>query len=297
MFTNQRLTKAYCKAPIKHFDKHSKFIFFSDIHRGDDSISDEFTRNQTLMLCALKYYFNEGYTYIEVGDGDELWEYKHFKYILAAHTDIFTMLKAFFDDHRLIMLYGNHNIFLKDHNYVAKHYYYFYDQYKDEVSKLLNGLEPLEALILRHKKTGQKILILHGHQGDLLNDQLWPINMFFLRYFWHFIHVVGFKSPSSPARNHHKRHKIEKKYNKWIKANKVMLICGHSHRSKFPKKGHLPYFNTGCCTHSKGLSGIEILNDQIMTVQWRMETDDDGYIRVVRHIVRGPKPLSHFAFY
>ncbi len=297
MFTNQRLTETYCRAPIKHFDEHSKFIFFSDLHRGDDSISDEFARNQTLMLCALKYYYNKGYTYIEVGDGDELWEYKHFQYIRTAHTDIFALLKAFYEANRFIMLYGNHNIFLKDQKYVAKHYYHFYDQYEDKVTDLLNGIIPLEAVILRHRKTGQKILVMHGHQGDLLNDQLWPINMFFLRYFWRFVHVVGFKNPSSPARNYQKRHKVEKKYNKWIQENKDMLICGHTHRAKFPKKGHLPYFNTGSCIHSKGLSGIEIINDQIMTIQWRLEADENGYVKVVRHIIHGPGPLTSFAFH
>lgn len=296
MFTDQRLTEAYIKAPIKHFDKNSKFIFFSDMHRGDDSISDEFTRNHTLMLCALQYYYDKGYTYIEVGDGDELWEYRHFKYIRAAHTDIFTLLKAFFDDQRFIMLYGNHNIFLKDHHYVAKHYYHFYDQYQDKVTPLLDGLEPLEALILRHRHTGQKILVIHGHQGDLLNDQLWPINMFFLRYLWRFVHVVGFKSPSSPARNSHKRHKVEARYNKWIQKNKMMIICGHTHRAKFPKKGHLPYFNTGSCTHSKGLTGLEILNDEILPIQWRMEADKKGFVKIVRQVVRSPQPLSHFDF-
>ena len=116
MFTNNRLNEVYHNAPRKYFDTSSKLIFFSDAHRGDDSLSDEFSRNKTLMLCALKYYYQHGYTYIEVGDGDELWEYTHFKYIRTAHADIFTLLKAFFKANRFIMLYGNHNIFLKNKN-------------------------------------------------------------------------------------------------------------------------------------------------------------------------------------
>lgn len=297
MFTNERLTSAYQHAKKKYFNENSKFIFFSDSHRGDDSISDEFSRNQTLMLYALKYYYHHGYTYIELGDGDELWEYTNFKYIRTAHIDVFTAIKAFFDDHRFIMIYGNHNIFLKNQDYVRKNYYHFFDEYKGKIIPLLKGLVPVEGIVLVHQKTGQQILVVHGHQGDLMNDQLWPVNMFLLRYFWRFIHVVGFKSPSSPAKNEHKRHKIEKNYTRWIKKNKIMLICGHTHRLKFPKKGQLPYFNSGCCTHSKGIVGIEILNDRIMIIQWRIEADEGGTLKAVRKIIRGPEPLSKYSFH
>lgn len=294
MNTSKKLTAAYDKALTKSFDQHSKFVFFSDLHRGDGSISDEFTHNQTLMLCALKYYYTHGYTYIEVGDGDELWEHPKFSYIRSAHTDIFTALKAFYDQKRFIMLYGNHNIFLKHKHYVAKNYFYFYDEYHEKVEPLFYGLRPIGSLLLVHKQTGQEILVLHGHQGDLMNDQLWFINMILLRYFWRFIHVVGIKNPSSPARNEHKRHKIEINYSKWLQNKDLLLICGHTHRLKFPKKGDVPYFNSGCCIHTKGIVGIEILNDQIMIVQWRIDTDATNNLKVIRKIIRGPKPLSSF---
>jgi hypothetical protein len=73
MFTDRRLTEAYKGAKVEYFDENSRYIFFSDCHRGDDSVSDEFTRNQNVLLHALDYYFNNGYIYVEVGDGDELW--------------------------------------------------------------------------------------------------------------------------------------------------------------------------------------------------------------------------------
>ena len=72
MKTDKRLTEAYKNAKIELFDKNSKYIFFSDVHRGDDSVSDEFTRNQNLFLHALNYYYNNEYVYVEAGDGDEL---------------------------------------------------------------------------------------------------------------------------------------------------------------------------------------------------------------------------------
>lgn len=296
MRTQQRLTEAYKKAKKITIDDHSKYIFFSDLHRGDDSISDEFARNQTLMVSALQYYYDKGYTYVEVGDGDELWQHAHFKHIRAAHTDVFTIIKAFFEKNRFIMIYGNHNIYLKNSYYVKKNLYYYYDEYTETEEELFVGLKPLEALHLTYQPTDQHILVLHGHQGDFLNDQCWFIAMFTLRYLWKFMHLIGFRNPASPAKNQTKRHKIEKNYTKWIAKNKVMLICGHTHRLKIPKKGRLPYFNTGCCIHTKGITGIEIVDGKIMLVQWRVHADKQGVLRVNRIIVKDAIPIKEFMF-
>ncbi|ACL76004.1 metallophosphoesterase family protein [Ruminiclostridium cellulolyticum] len=294
MHTDKRLLKAYKNAKLQLFDNNSKYIFFSDSHRGDDSISDEFARNQNIFRHALNYYFENGYVYVEAGDGDELWEYKKFRHIRLAHSDVFIVLKKFFENNRLIMLYGNHNIYLKNEDFVSKNFYSYYDDYSQDIHDLLKGMTPLESLVLKNKATGQEILVVHGHQGDLLNDQLWFISMFLLRYFWRYIHVIGFHSPSSPARNHFKRHKIERNYKKWIQKHKIMLICGHTHRQKFPKSKELPYFNTGCCIHSKGITGIEILEGKILMVDWRVRSDKNGVLQVERYVMRGPVPIEEF---
>lgn len=296
MFTDKRLMQAYKKAKVEYFDENSKYVFFSDIHRGDDSVSDEFARNQQILLHALDYYYHKGYTYVEVGDGDELWEHAHFKHIRFAHSDIFLAMKKFFDAGRLILLFGNHNIYLKNKFYVKHNLYDFYDEYKQSQHELFCDIKPIEALVLKHKRTGQEIYTVHGHQGDLMNDQLWFISMLLLRYFWRFLHVVGFHSPASPAKNLFKRHKIEKKYKVWIRNHHRMLICGHTHRPRFPKRGELPYFNTGCCIHSKGITGIEIQDGKIMMVDWRVRADDNGTLQIVRTVVRGPSPIERYDF-
>lgn len=296
MFTDRRLTEAYNNAKLEYFDRNSKYIFFSDLHRGDDSVSDEFSRNQSLFLHALDYYFNNGYVYVEAGDGDELWEYSQFKHIRLAHSDVFLVVKKFFDDHRFILLYGNHNIYLKDKEFVKNNLYTYYDEYNQDYHEFLNGIEPYEALVLKNSRTGQEILTVHGHQGDFINDQFWMVSMFFLRYFWRFMHIVGFQNPSSPAKNMYKRHKIEKNYKKWIKKNEIMLICGHTHRPKFPKAQELPYFNIGCGIHTRGITGIEILDDKILMVDWRILADENGVLKIERHIMRGPEPLENFDF-
>lgn len=296
MFTDKKLTLSYKKAEIEYFDHNSKYVFFSDCHRGDDSISDEFSRNQPVILRALNYYFHKGYTYVELGDGDELWEYPHFKHIRSAHSDVFSVLKKFHKENRLLMLYGNHNIYLKYKSYVKKNYYEFPDNYSTKMHPLFKRLAVHEALLFKNKKTGQELFAIHGHQGDLMNDQLWFISMLLLRYFWRYLHVVGFHNPSSPARNSFKRHKIEKSYKKWIRKHKTMLICGHTHRPRFPVKHELPYFNTGCCIRTKGITCIELTDNKISMVEWRIRADLKGNLKIVRFVVRGPEPIEHFDF-
>lgn len=292
MYTDKRLTQAYNQAKVMYFDKSSKFVFFSDLHRGDDSVSDEFARNQAVFLHALDYYYQKGYTYVEVGDGDELWEYKDFKHIRLAHGDVFTVLKKFFCEKRLLILYGNHNINLKSKRYLEENYFRYYDEYEQKYCDLFPGIKPLEALRLKNKQSGQELFVVHGHQGDLMNDQLWPISRLLLRYFWRYLHVVGFRNPASPARNQFRRHKIEKNYKKWIRRHKKILICGHTHRPRFPKRKELPYFNTGCGIHTKGITGLELIGEKILMVDWRMRADENGTLKIKRTVVRGPLKIK-----
>lgn len=294
MWTEKRIAKAIKNARIEYFDKDSKYIFFSDMHRGDDSVSDEFTRNQNIFMHALNYYYKNGYQYVEVGDGDELWEYNNFRIIRLAHTDVFTVMKKFYDSGRFIMLYGNHNIYLKSRRFVKENYFQYYDEYNQNWVELFKGLKPQEALILKNRTSGQEILVLHGHQGDFMNDQLWFITMLMFRCLWRYLHIVGFDNPVSPARNLYKSHKVERVYNKWIEKHRLMLICGHTHRPKFPKNGELPYFNTGCCIRTRGISGIEIVNNEILMVDWRISADKNGALCIHRTVVRGPEPIKKF---
>ena len=114
MFTKQRLNGAYEDAEVMYFDENTKYVFFSDHHRGDGSLSDEFTRNRNIFQHAIDYYYQNDYVYVEAGDGDELWEYPDYKHIKNAHPEVFATIKRFFDEDRFIMMYGNHNIYLKN---------------------------------------------------------------------------------------------------------------------------------------------------------------------------------------
>lgn len=294
MKTVERLQKAYDNAYRIQFDNRDKFIFFSDVHRGDNSISDEFAHNQNIYTHALNHYFKEGFTYVELGDGDELWEHGDFRHIRRAHSDVYLLLRRFHDSGRFHMLYGNHNMIFKNQNHVKKYLHTYYDEYRDRQDVLFTGIKVHEAIIFKHIRSHKEFFVVHGHQGDFMNDQIWWLTRLVNRYFWHFLHVVGFRNPASPAKNMHKRHKIEKIFAKWIEETRKMMIVGHTHRPKFPNVDETPYFNTGSCIFPRSITGIEVAEGQISLVSWRVVPDEDGGLYIRRKIMKGPEPLERF---
>lgn len=69
----KRLQGVIERAPVVQFDTRSRFVILSDCHGGIKDQGDVFVKNEALYLQSLEYYLDEGFTYIEAGDGDELW--------------------------------------------------------------------------------------------------------------------------------------------------------------------------------------------------------------------------------
>lgn len=292
MNTMKRLTQAYEDALCLPFNKDSKLILFSDVHRGDNSFSDEFAHNQNIYLHAMNYYYDRGFTYIEVGDGDELWEHSDFKHIRGAHDDVYDVLKSYFKEERFYGIYGNHNLDFKDPAFIHRNLKHYYDDINEVYEVLLDGIQYHEAIRLKYEGFEKDIFVLHGHQGDFINDQGWRFTKFINRNLWHYLHIIGFTNPASPAKNLHKQHKIERNFSKWIRETDQMMIIGHTHRPKFPREGDVPYFNTGSCIFPRNITGIEIEKGEISLIEWRIRADEEGKLCVIRRLISGPLPLD-----
>ena len=296
MKTNARLDAAYENAKTIEIDENSKIIIMSDMHRGDNSISDEFAHNQNIFLHAINHYLKEGYEYIENGDGDELWEHSKLRHIRFAHNDVFDIIKEFHKGGRYHLIYGNHNMEYKYESYIKDNLWVLFDLNTEKKEPFLEGIKVHEALKLVHSKSGLTLFVVHGHQGDFMNDQMWKVSRFWLRYFWRLLHVIGFKNPASPAKSRHKRHKIERRYVKWVKHSHHLLIVGHTHRPKFPyPDDENPYFNTGSSVRPRSITGIEINNDQISLVEWRTWPNEEGILQVIKRDIGGPVYLCEYA--
>lgn len=295
MSSNFRLSRAYKNAKVVPFDNTSKFILFSDCHRGDNSFADDFANNRNIYYHALKYYFNEGFHYCELGDGDELWENMHFESIFEAHKNVYKLLRQFHIENRLHMLWGNHDMVYKDPKYVEKHLSSYFEPIDEKDKELFEGITYNEAVILKHVETQQEIFMAHGHQADWWNYTFWRWGRFLVRVLWKPLQVWGIADPTSPAKNYTELRKVEKRLKKWILANNLLItVVGHTHRPRFPEPGQIPLFNDGSCVHPRSITGIEIEGGKISLIKWQIATTDDGILRVVRILLEGPQKLIDY---
>lgn len=294
MSASTRLSKVLATSKVLPFDETSRIIIMSDCHRGNGSWGDNFSNNQNLFFAALYYYYENGYTYIELGDGDELWENRKIEDIIGAHSDAYWLMSLFYKDDRLFMLYGNHDIIKKNSKYTKKKCHSFYCDSTDSSLPLFPEIEITEGLILRYRNTNHQIFLTHGHQGDVMNDQLWRLSRFLVRYLWRPLELIGVKDPTSAAKNNERKNKIEKRLSGWAKENEQLLICGHTHRPVFSKVGEAPYFNDGSCVHPRCITGMEIRNGSISLVKWAFMTRPDRTLYVGREVLEGPIRLMDY---
>lgn len=295
MSINKRLNKLLNEA-LKNeilIDDSSKIILFSDCHRGDNSKADDFAHNQELYFFALNNYYENGFNYIEIGDGDELWENRKFESIRNAHSHIFWLMSKFYQKGRFYFIWGNHNRKWKNKKKVRKYLYSFKNRNGD-IEPLFDGINVYESLVLKYTKTDKRILLVHGHQNDLLNDQLWWFGRFVVRTFWRFFQEMGFKDPTSPAKNFRSRNKVEGRLKKWCNENNSNIMAGHTHRSEFPKFNEPRYFNVGSCVHPRCITGIKIENGNILLIKWSIKPDSTGCLIFKEVIIEdcGPEKLS-----
>ncbi len=295
MSSNFRLSRAYKNAKVVPFDDSSKFILFSDCHRGDNSFADDFANNRNIYYHAIKHYYNNGFDYCELGDGDELWENLSFEPIFEAHKNVYQLLRKYHLENRLHMLWGNHDMVYKDDAYVKKHLWSYFESIDDKDKELFEGIEYHEGLILKHKETQQELFLTHGHQADLWNYTFWRWGRFLVRVLWKPLQVWGIADPTSPAKNHKELIKVERRIKKWIlKNNLIITIVGHTHRPRFPEPGDIPFFNDGSCVHPRSITGIEIENGTISLIKWQIATKDDGTLQIVRLLLEGPQKLIDY---
>lgn len=294
MNTFKRISQVFESAQQILFDDSFRVILMSDCHRGDGSWADDFSRNQNLYFAALTHYYNEGYTYIEIGDGDELWECSTFSDIREAHSDVFWLMSKFHNEGRLYFVFGNHDMVKKDAFFAKYNLHRYFNGRNRKYMPLFKDMKAHEGLVLIHKITGDKIFLVHGHQVDCLNDRLWKLARFLVRYLWRPLNTFGVNDPTRTAKNYKKKETAEKRLTEWVIREKHMLIAGHTHRPMFPKAGDPPYFNDGCCVHPRCITGIEIADGNIILVKWNVKTKDDGTLFIGREVLAGPRRLKDY---
>ncbi|MCB0199188.1 MAG: metallophosphoesterase family protein [Caldilineae bacterium] len=257
------LEDAYAASPILPIDRRSRLVLFSDCHRGAGGSGDAFAPNKQLYLAALDHYIQAGFTYVEVGDGDELWKGWHYDAIRSAHPQVFYRLSELQSEGLLHRIIGNH--------------------------ELLPGREPQRmhdefplhpGLILDSTATGQRIFVVHGHQADPHNASYNRFSHSVVRYLWSSVQRCGLVGVSAKPRSFAGKpsQPVATRIARWASARGLTVICGHTHQPAYAQPGGPAYFNTGSCIYPGYLTGIEIHGNDIIPVRWSYEA---GRVEVV----------------
>lgn len=289
-----KIREVYDRALEIPFDDSARFVFMSDCHRSDGSQADNFISNANIYCVALQQYYRQGFTYVELGDGDELWANKSFSDIAKATSPALEMLHQFYSRGRLLMLYGNHDMVKRRKKWAEKNLTSYLTEYGEVELPLFPGITVHEALVLSHREKPCKIFLLHGHQVDPLNSTWWKLSRWLVRYVWRPLEIIGVQDPTSPVNNRSRKMDIEEVLKEYAQAENRLVIAGHTHRKVFPEPGQSPYFNDGCCVYPHFITAIELAEGALSLVKWLVQTKEDGGLYVGRLVLKGPVRLSDY---
>ena len=292
--TDKKLEKAYENALCIPIHMGSHIVLMSDCHRGVGNWGDNFQANQNLFFAALQYYNRRNFIYIELGDGDELWENRDLREIIRIHSNQFWIMSEFYRDCRFYMLYGNHDRKKAKEKYFKLKCNSYYCEAEEDEKNLFPDMKVQEAIRLQETCSGLELFLVHGHQGDFWNDTLWKITRFLVRYLWRPLELAGCNDPTSAAKNYRKKEKIELRLAEWAKKHKTLLVAGHTHRPVFSKPGEGYYFNDGSCVHPRCITALELERGTISLVKWSMKVREDNTVYIGRDLLEGPASLMEY---
>lgn len=206
-----------------HFDRakqvafapdRDRIIILSDAHKWDRGETDFFKDVEPAYLQALDHYYRNGFTLILLGDIEE-GAADLFRHVIAKYPDTFAREKRFLPD-RYFRVYGNH-----DHDWKK-------EEARAKLEAVMGGPIPVyPALCL-----GERIFVVHGHEGDLFSDELHDISKIVLRLFKRFAEKMTGKKPST-AENSKRRCRRACLLYEWGRANRKIVIAGHTHLAYF----------------------------------------------------------------
>ena len=219
--TFKRLTELWNDKSIRILEtNNNKFVILSDLHFGDGGPADDFRHNTKAIRRLLSHYLENNYRIILLGDIEELWQFDLDMIKKRYDTEIYSLFRKFGVD-RIIRVFGNH-----DREWESP---------RDPVMKnpdITKGAP--EALKM---KIGDDpfILLVHGHQGNIESDKNSWSSKFFVRLYkavepWLKCMNIGTHPPAIKSQV---TTDYEQVMYAWAKKNKVILICGHSHRAIF----------------------------------------------------------------
>jgi UDP-2,3-diacylglucosamine pyrophosphatase LpxH len=286
-----RLLKTITEEPGKRgviipFDiTHSKFIIFSDQHRGAKDGSDDFAIAEPNYLAALDHYYQQQFYFISLGDSEELWENSLTK--VKKHNELsFAKEKLFIQQNRFVKIFGNHDLYWDNDPFANLQLKNIYEQevkvYEGVVLQSATGnrqsatgntLPENRSDISSNKETQLPIadcrltfFLTHGHQGDASSDGNW-FSKFFVARIWAPLQAYLKINPNTPAYDANLKTKHNHIMYEWSSQQKdLILITGHTHQPVFESLTHLErlYKKLQQARNDKDVDAVKAIETEIM---------------------------------
>jgi predicted phosphodiesterase len=254
----------------------AKYIVFSDQHKGDRSKADDFANNEQNYIAALDYYNKNNFSFINLGDSEELWKFTADK-VLPINKSVLEK-EAAFHPARFYKTFGNHDLIWKN---------------QADVFLLLRNyftmpLKIYEGIVLKIKTSlGElNVFFTHGHQGDSMSDNN-GFSTWCVAHLWLPLQRYLEIKINTPSKDYTLRNKHNIMMSEWSgKKKNLLLVTGHTHAPVFASGKYLShpsndipglekhvtkptYFNSGCCCFDDGdITGIEIEGGMIRLIKW-----------------------------
>lgn len=282
-----------------------RFIIFSDQHKGAKNGADDFMLCEPSYLAALDYYYQNNFSFITLGDCEELWE-NNLKNVFKNQQPSFEKYKNFIAQARFYKIIGNHDLDWKNNLLTIA-----------QIKTIFGTELPIyDGVLLQTAMNGRdlKILCTHGHQGDKASDGNW-FSKFFVSKIWAPLQMVLKINPNTPAYDSQLKTLHNILMYQWSnEQNNLLLITGHTHQPVFASLTHIErlyrqlltakknadeviikkiegeiaarkfeynhisddylmmkptYFNSGCCCNNDGdITGIEIEDGYLRLIKW-----------------------------
>jgi predicted phosphodiesterase len=306
------------EGPVLPFEMNTgRFIIFSDQHKGTRDNADDFTLAEKNYTSALDYYYKSDFTFINLGDCEELWENTP-DAVMKVNNSVLQSEARFLLKNRYYRVFGNHDLEWK---YPFQQKLYLKPVFGDAL-KIYEGIE----LQTQYNGKTYSVFLTHGHQGDKRSDGN-PFSTWVVAAIWtpiqRFLAInINTISDSFELVDAHNIIMYD-----WSATQKQLIfISGHTHKPVFASLDHIDlltrqleeaklagdetavkkienelaiytkqyegkkfvksmaypsYFNTGCCCFDDGdISGIEIEGGNIRLIKWETK-DGAAPVRVV----------------
>ncbi len=255
----------------------AKFIIFSDQHKGDKSAADDFKNNEHNYFEALAYYYQNNFSFIDLGDSEELWKFSPEKILPLNKKTL--VAEAAFHPNKFYKTFGNHDLIWKNKADIFFHLRNYFSM----------PLHVYEGIVVKVKTSlgALTIFFTHGHQGDTMSDNN-GLSTWIIAHVWLPLQRYLEININTPSKDFSLRNEHNIMMSDWSSNQKnLILVTGHTHVPVFASgryynhpSNHIPgkeqallkpsYFNTGCCCFDDGdITGIEIADGFIRLIKWQ----------------------------